>query len=579
MRYATHCFYSDNFDGPAGPLGANWVDDGWGKRGGVAISKIRGGTALYNGDVPADNDIYVVTYIYPNMPYGWLNPTNVKLGVIFGAYKAWVAFNNHPNCGPIWPTLYGSINLSGPGVAKQVSLGMCRHAGLLEVDVRYSTKRIIVYWNGVPWIDETLPSLGLLSPCGMWAENSYYGDGYYSYWHVYWPCGDRSVFQTAKPNGLVIPTVNYTFGAGIPITEAGGILGFPNSVPVEDLGDALIYVHLPIISGICAISGICGISGISGTTGVLSGICGTSGFSGRSATAGKSGVSGASGISGISGTSQYLFSGISGTSGYSAFSGTSGLSGFSGTPPIPASAVSGFSGFSGVSGVSNIMSGFSGFSGASAFSGAIGASGQSGSLVSFCPPSPSPPASPSQGSYLSGWSGRCGKSGISGIHSGRSGISGWSACPPSRSTASPCPPSPCPPSPSPPSPCPPSAQNSCNACDPAIPDILHTVISGCGGALAFANGNHTLDWSLSCTWKKTVTPGNTDIQIEWNIIGLRWEVRIRDFGAGDCAKTWESDLGHSCDPWNGTYSPKACSDVNCGGACDASSAATCSVTN
>jgi hypothetical protein len=57
---------------------------------------------------------------------------------------------------------------------------------------------------------------------------------------------------------------------------------------------------------------------------------------------------------------------------------------------------------------------------------------------------------------------------------------------------------------------------SCDECDPALPDIIYVTISGLTGDYAGWNGKNTLDWWTGCTWsdsteypRLTLTQGAT----------------------------------------------------------------------
>ena len=45
--------------------------------------------------------------------------------------------------------------------------------------------------------------------------------------------------------------------------------------------------------------------------------------------------------------------------------------------------------------------------------------------------------------------------------------------------------------------------NTCNSCDPAIPDTLYVTLSGLAGDFAAWNGKHTLEWVSGCLWRCT----------------------------------------------------------------------------
>lgn len=46
----------------------------------------------------------------------------------------------------------------------------------------------------------------------------------------------------------------------------------------------------------------------------------------------------------------------------------------------------------------------------------------------------------------------------------------------------------------------PTALNTCNSCDPPIPDTLTVTLSGGTGEFAEENGIHEAQWAFGCTW-------------------------------------------------------------------------------
>ena len=105
--------------------------------------------------------------------------------------------------------------------------------------------------------------------------------------------------------------------------------------------------------------------------------------------------------------------------------------------------------------------------------------------------------------------------------------------------------------------------NTCNTCDPPIPDTLYATASGLAGSFAWANTKTTI-WFDSmrgaCYWTNypDQAAGEQFCVIVWS--GSQWIGAV--YGAyADCQKQW---LGPTtaCDP-TGSYTENTCTDSGC----------------
>jgi hypothetical protein len=99
--------------------------------------------------------------------------------------------------------------------------------------------------------------------------------------------------------------------------------------------------------------------------------------------------------------------------------------------------------------------------------------------------------------------------------------------------------------------------NSCNSCDPAIPDTLTITITGntVGGCFGDdINGAHSVDWLSGCTWYNPTVANGCGIEVVW--VGGNWAVRD-----GDGVISWTGP-STPCDP-TGTYSADGGNDGSC----------------
>ena len=110
---------------------------------------------------------------------------------------------------------------------------------------------------------------------------------------------------------------------------------------------------------------------------------------------------------------------------------------------------------------------------------------------------------------------------------------------------------------------PPGPSNTCNTCDPAIPDTLYVTLAGLSGDFAYLNGTHTLSWRFICTWGKPIVPG-LFLNLTWVASSGVWRVASGGLVVDAwCLFNFESDTGHQCEPEAGTYSWNYCIDINC----------------
>ncbi len=120
--------------------------------------------------------------------------------------------------------------------------------------------------------------------------------------------------------------------------------------------------------------------------------------------------------------------------------------------------------------------------------------------------------------------------------------------------------------------CEPPPDNSCNDCDPAIPDTLFVTFSGLGGDWSIYNGKRTLEWSQACGWQDSVL----GLVITLGYFVTVWRVQIAD--KSSCNIHWDK-MDAGCTP-AGVYSTGPfCIDGGCDdtGSCAASAGATCVV--
>lgn len=132
-------------------------------------------------------------------------------------------------------------------------------------------------------------------------------------------------------------------------------------------------------------------------------------------------------------------------------------------------------------------------------------------------------------------------------------------------------------------------ENTCNTCDPSIPDAFFVTFAGLSGSFALFNGQHSVSWLRGCVWRWTGTsevwPSDPPrIQIEYGAIGGPvWSVTVRAFEGGGnpefrCNKKWTTGAGIPCDP-DDPYTEFSCIDTGCGDedSCEDSAGATCDV--
>jgi len=114
--------------------------------------------------------------------------------------------------------------------------------------------------------------------------------------------------------------------------------------------------------------------------------------------------------------------------------------------------------------------------------------------------------------------------------------------------------------------------NTCNACDPAIPDTLYATWSSLAGDWAAANGKTALTWVSTCVWQAVV--GSVTVSVWY--YGGTWGA---DVSTGGFCTLRRDGPNTACAP-EGTYSSEIdCSDVACTDhdSCEDSSGATCVV--
>jgi hypothetical protein len=103
-----------------------------------------------------------------------------------------------------------------------------------------------------------------------------------------------------------------------------------------------------------------------------------------------------------------------------------------------------------------------------------------------------------------------------------------------------------------------AAENTCNDCDPPIPDTLYVQIpTGLTGCFADYSGNkYEVTWEYGCHWS-AIDPGGVhgDIGLR-QLPGGPWEVLLTR--RPECYLVWEGSTG-GCDV-TGTYTFHTCYD-------------------
>jgi hypothetical protein len=116
--------------------------------------------------------------------------------------------------------------------------------------------------------------------------------------------------------------------------------------------------------------------------------------------------------------------------------------------------------------------------------------------------------------------------------------------------------------------------NTCNTCDPKIPDTITATFSGLGGSFAVANGVQELDWVGGCTWENLTGVPGYYIVLTYSV--GRWRVELQSAVSGPlCSKSWVGSAA-LCDI-DDTYAEDLCNDDDCSPSCALSVGATCVV--
>jgi len=107
---------------------------------------------------------------------------------------------------------------------------------------------------------------------------------------------------------------------------------------------------------------------------------------------------------------------------------------------------------------------------------------------------------------------------------------------------------------------PPPPENSCNDCEPPIPDTLYVTFTGLAGDFAVANGKQTLAWTSGCYWD-VVGSGIDWLRLNWST--TKWKILLKVNQPDVCDKEWRGAEGDECDPWDVTYTEYSCIDAEC----------------
>ena len=124
----------------------------------------------------------------------------------------------------------------------------------------------------------------------------------------------------------------------------------------------------------------------------------------------------------------------------------------------------------------------------------------------------------------------------------------------------------------------PSPENTCNTCDPPIPDTLYVTFAGLAGDFAAYNGKHAIPWGHGCFWEVRNSVNEND----WMTIHYssgEWESHLDpDETASGCFVSFETAALSACAP-AGSYPLDACGDGGCDDtdSCEDSAGATCVV--
>lgn len=111
-------------------------------------------------------------------------------------------------------------------------------------------------------------------------------------------------------------------------------------------------------------------------------------------------------------------------------------------------------------------------------------------------------------------------------------------------------------------------QNTCNSCDPAIPDTLYVLLGDAGHPLVgdfepynYTHGKITLQWNNACIWQ--YGEGVNIVYLQW--IGGPNYWRVMAMAKANCWKYWNSQGGaeYACVPTGLSYSETDCEDVGC----------------
>jgi hypothetical protein len=113
----------------------------------------------------------------------------------------------------------------------------------------------------------------------------------------------------------------------------------------------------------------------------------------------------------------------------------------------------------------------------------------------------------------------------------------------------------------------------CTECEDLEGEEYTITFSGLGGAFAGFNGSHTVTMDGSCS--ATGSTPYLSMEYEYTGEGYKWRVRIAAIPPPMCNATFHGPTDE-CDP-TGSYTMYQCRDTMCGGACAASSGATCVV--
>ena len=85
-----------------------------------------------------------------------------------------------------------------------------------------------------------------------------------------------------------------------------------------------------------------------------------------------------------------------------------------------------------------------------------------------------------------------------------------------------------------------ATENTCNDCDPPLPDTLYVTLAGLQGDLAVLNGTHQVEWYEGCRWQLLYGPLEDKYWVRvWGLLyegDFAWAVTASR--ANNCDKVW-----------------------------------------